>query len=220
MRFFTFRRAAVAARKAWQTVRFLAGKGYFLVGRPPIVAQGEAKNDTPFNRVVNRVLSSGYTTMYDSIDISQIPADAKAVAGYVGGKWPTFWKLAQRWPKANRVSVAVFASEDAECLDVELGDATVSQAPAWVRRQQKRGIIRPIVYTSADNAPALLKALAAAGIRRSEIRLWTAHYTNRVHLCGASCCSGLWTTADATQWWDRAYGRNLDVSICSPSFFK
>jgi hypothetical protein len=31
-----------------------------------------------------------FLTMFDSVTVSQIPAKAEAVAGYVGGHWPTF----------------------------------------------------------------------------------------------------------------------------------
>src|SRR6266487_4563491 len=75
------------------------------------------------------------------------------------------------------------AHADAQCLDVEPGDATNADAPAWVKRQIARGVYRPVVYTSLSNVNALLRALAAAGISRPQVRLWTAHYTGREHLC-------------------------------------
>jgi hypothetical protein len=66
---------------------------------------------------------------------------------------------------------------------------------------------------------AVLAALARAGIDRSQVRLWTAHYTGHAHLCTATCGFGFRWTADATQWTDRALGRNLDESVCTDSFF-
>lgn len=196
MRYFTFRKDALKVKQYWQKLRFAAGKGYYLVGvRPKQV------------------------TMYDSIDVHQIPADAQAVAGYVGGKWPTYHALEMKFPKAHRLSIAVFASEDADCLDVEPGDARIDQAAMWVKRQLARGVYRPVVYTSVSQAAGLLKALSQAGVARSEVRLWTAHYTFRPHRCSSKCGFGMWTTADATQWSDHALGRNLDASLCSPTFF-
>ena len=194
-KFYTFKKVALAHLRLGQKLGFLKGKGYFLFGR-----------------------RWGQITMYDSIDIRQIPLDAKAVAGYVNGHWPTYNSLA-KWAFADRLSIAVTASADADCLDVEQGDATVDQAAAWVKRQQARGVYRPVVYTSVSQAALLLRTLARAGISRNQIRLWTAHYTFKPHRCSSSCGFGFWGTADATQYTDHALGRNLDASLCSPSFF-
>jgi hypothetical protein len=157
--------------------------------------------------------------MYDDVTLSLIPANAPAVAGYVGGRWPTYHELATRFPHAKRLSIAVNAGEDAECLDVEPGDATVSQAAAWIKRQRNRGVKRPVVYCSVSQARGVVSALKAAGLGRSSYRLWTAHYTGRAHLCSSACGFGMPTTADATQWTDRALGRSLDESLCAHGFW-
>ena len=149
-------------------------------------------------------------TMYDSVDIGTVPGFAQAVAGYVGGNWPTYDGLVKRFPKAHHLSIAVNAGEDAECLDIETGDATPADAPNWVRRQHARGIKRPVVYANASTMPSVLNALSAARIGRNEYRVWTAHYTYRAHIEPGS---------DATQYTDKALGRNLDASLCSPTFF-
>lgn len=154
--------------------------------------------------------------MYDSITLDAIPAKPQAVAGYVNGRWPTFPELEKRWPQAARLSIAVTARANADCLDVENGDATPGQAPAWVKRQQARGIKRPVVYCSVSQAAAVLAALAKSGITRSQIRLWTAHYTGKAHRCDSAC--GLNGQADATQYTDKALGRNLDASLCAAGF--
>ena len=156
-------------------------------------------------------------TMYDSVSVGLIPPNAEAVAGYVGGYWTTFPELRGRFPHAQLVSIAVNASEDAECFDVENGDATPADAPAWFRRQTARGVKRPCLYTSLSNVNVLVRILESAGIHRNEYRLWVAHYTGRPHFCGPS--EGLVTNADACQYYDRALGRNLDVSICEDTFF-
>lgn len=163
-------------------------------------------------------------TMFDSVDVDQIPRDAVAVAGYTSGKWPTFPSLVAGWPNAKRLSIAVTARRDAECLDVEAGDARPDQAAAWVRRQQTRGVARPVLYTSVSVAQGLLDLLAEDGILRESVRLWTAHYTHVEHLCGPQCHDVhgrpyLRMPADATQWTDKALERNLDQSICTDDFF-
>lgn len=156
--------------------------------------------------------------MFDSIEISQIPAYADAVAGYVGGAWPTFSLLASAFPNAHRLSIAISASEDAEALDIETGDATPAQAPGWAKRQQARGVARPVLYANLSTMPAVLSELSAAGIPRSQVRLWSAHYGAGAHICGPSTC-GHGTAMDGTQWTDTALGRNLDQSLLSADFF-
>lgn len=157
--------------------------------------------------------------MFDSTTPDQIPASAPAVGGYVGGHWPTFKGLLVTFPHAKHLSIAVNAGEDAECLDIEKGDAVPAQAPAWVRRQLGRGVKRPVVYAAVSEMPAVLAALSAAGIPRKAVRLWTAHFTFHPHICNPGCGFGFKATADATQWTDHALGRNLDQSLCNKSFF-
>lgn len=159
--------------------------------------------------------------MFDDTDLSQIPANAPAVAGYTSGNWPTYWELAKRFPHAWKLSIAVSASHDADCLDVEAGDASPEQASAWVKRQIARGVKRPVVYCSVSGMDSLLELLAGAGISRDQVRVWTAHYTFAAHRCGPHSCGALSaTTADATQWTDQALGRVLDESLLTDGFFR
>lgn len=159
------------------------------------------------------------TRMYDAVTIENMPRDAKAVAGYTSGNWPTFPRLAAMFPHARRKSIAVNAAHDADILDVEAGDATPSQAPAWVKRQHARGLKKPGVYCSVSVAQTVVNLLAAAGIKRDQYVLWTAHYTFRAHLCDSRCGFGLRTKADATQFTDKALGRSLDESVTARSFW-
>lgn len=155
---------------------------------------------------------------YDSVDLSTIPADAQAVAGYVGGMWPNYGQVVRQWPHAHHLSIAINSAEQAECLDVEKGDATPEQAPAWFHEQIKRGVERPCLYASLSVCKeSLVPIMEAAGIHRAAYRLWSAHYTMSPHICGPS--EGLSEPADATQWTDRALGRNLDESLCSDGFY-
>jgi hypothetical protein len=198
MRFFTFRRDALRHKQPGQKLRFTRGRGYWL-----------------FGRILRR---KSDIAMFDSVDVSRIPRSAPAVAGYVNGHWPTFDQLARSFPHAHRLSIAVTANADAECLDVEAGDARIDQAPAWVKRQHSRGVHRPVVYTSVSMAARLMETLARAGVPRSAYRLWTAHYTGRPHRCTKKCGFGMSGKADATQFTNHP-GRNLDESRVSPTFF-
>jgi hypothetical protein len=158
--------------------------------------------------------------MFDAVEIDQIPGDASAVAGYVNGNYVTFGQLSVKFPKAHRLSIAVTAEADADALDVEPGDAVYGQVPAWYRRQKARGAARPVIYASVSlMTTGILPVLKQAGIARSDVRLWSAHYTYSPHLCGSASCGAMPVQADATQWTDQALGRNLDQSVLAADFF-
>jgi hypothetical protein len=93
------------------------------------------------------------TVMYDSVTVSAIPANAQAVAGYTAGRFLTFPTLVKQFPKARKLSIAVASRFDAECLDVEPGDATPDVAAGWVKRQQARGVKRPVVSGCPHPSP-------------------------------------------------------------------
>lgn len=165
-------------------------------------------------------------TMADDIYVANLPPGYGAYAGYVGGSWPTYssGQLGHRFPSSPLLSIAISASLDAACLDIESGDATASQAPSWVLRQIARGEHRPVVYSSISNMPNVLNALASAHISRSEVRLWSAHYEGQ-HICGPYSCKyqGAATpSCDGTQWTNTQPGLNgsqIDASILVPGFF-
>ena len=158
--------------------------------------------------------------MYDSVDVGQIPADAQAAAGYCDGRFANVAELRDRLPHAHILSIAVFAAHDADCLDIESGDATPGQAAGWYFMQKARGLARPCLYASASvMESAVVPAITAAGIPRSAVRLWSAHYTKHAHICGPSSCGLMSIEADACQYDDRAFGRDLDVSLVADDFF-
>lgn len=152
--------------------------------------------------------------MQDSIDVNQF-TNPKAVAGYTSGFWPTYPTLEKIYPDLPKLSYAVTASHDADALDVEPGDATPGEAAAWVRRQKARGVKKPAVYASVSMMPAVMAALSGAGISRSEYRVITAHYNGIAHRCTDTCGFGFHGEADATQYTDHGYGRNLDLNLCA-----
>lgn len=157
--------------------------------------------------------------MYDSIDLTQVPPNVLAVAGYVNGRWPTFARIVTQFPGAKHLSIDVNGSADADCLDIESGDAVNTDAPAWFYRQKASGRRVPKFYTSLSNAQALVDYLQSRGVARSQFGLWTAHYTYKAHRCSPACGFGFKGTADATQWSDRCFNRNLDVSLVAAEFF-
>jgi hypothetical protein len=163
-------------------------------------------------------------TMFDSTDISQLPSGSPAYAGYVDGAYANAAEIRAKFPQARVLGIAVFPWDDGDCLDVEATDATVGQAPAWVKRQHARGLARPAVYASASVMPSLWLALSGAGIARAAVRLWSAHYTGS-HICGPATCAfrdaqgRVVPACDGTQFTDTALGRNLDQSVLADDFF-
>ena len=157
--------------------------------------------------------------MFDDVDVALLPAGYDAYAGYVDGLYANLTQIKARFPDAHILTIAVRASDIAECLDIENGDATNAEAPAWFRLALAHGVTKPCLYTSAGNADALVADMNKAGIARSAYRLWTAHYTNVAHLCGPGTCHECQASADATQFTSHAQNKSLDESVCAGGFF-
>ena len=162
--------------------------------------------------------------MLDSIHPANMPNGADAYAGYVDGHGPTFQAVKARFgAHAHVLSIAVFPSGNAEALDIESGDATPAQAPAWTRRQHGRGVARPVLYASASVMGSVQSELHRAGLARSSYRLWSAHYNGHAHICGPDTCAYPGVPAcDGTQWRDSAPGNNgtlIDESLLAGNFF-
>lgn len=155
--------------------------------------------------------------MFDDVTVSLLPSGYSAYAGYADGIYANLTAIRARFPNAHILDIAVRSSVNATCLDVESGDATNAQAVGWVKAQHARGLVKPIVYTSAGNAQALINELANNGIARDTYLLWTAHYSGKSHICAKTGCG--YPNADGTQFTDRAMGRSLDESVVSDAFF-
>jgi hypothetical protein len=114
--------------------------------------------------------------MHDSITAADIPRDARMVAGYINGTW--VWSAADwaRFPNATKVRIATRANvNDGHVLDVEPGDATPAQAPAWVKMRRAAGV-DPTVYCNLSALPAVQAAFTAAGV--AQPHYWVARYDN------------------------------------------
>jgi hypothetical protein len=161
--------------------------------------------------------------MFDTIENDQFPSGAAAYAGYVDGglgDQPNYAFIVSAFPKALHLSIALFASDNADALDVEPGASTPAEVPGWCARQRARGITRPVVYASASTMnDDILPVLSGASIARSSVRLWTAHYGEGEHICGPDSCGALSENADGTQWTPTAGGLVLDQSLLLESFF-
>ena len=158
-------------------------------------------------------------TMFDDIDISKIPPDPEAVAGYVDGKWDNYNALVAKFPQAKHLSISVFPSDNAQCLDVETGDATIAEIYGWFTRQQAAKVWRPVVYSSVGNMDHVVATMTANKFPRASYRLWSAHYAAGQHICGPASCKLTGTAVDGTQWTSTARGESLDQSELAPDFF-
>lgn len=157
--------------------------------------------------------------MWDSVYAADIPltASPNALAGYVGGKYPSYKDLVAKFPHIPVLGIAVNSTQDAQCLDVEQYDATPAAVPGWLDRQTslKPGVTH-VIYASASVVPAVR---SAAGSRKYLI--WSAHYgwsgaPGGAHICGP--CG--YQPAHATQWWDHGpNGENVDQTLMTQEFF-
>jgi Putative peptidoglycan binding domain len=161
--------------------------------------------------------------MLDTAFNDQFVPGAAAYAAYIDGaigSQPNYAYIVATFPQARHLSIALFAADDADCLDVEPGAASPSGVLGWVQRQHARGIARPCIYASValmrDEIIPLIAPGAAAGW---DLRLWTAHYGQGEHVCGPGTCGELPADADGTQWTDNAMGRVLDQSLLLDDFF-
>lgn len=114
--------------------------------------------------------------MYDAVTASHIPAGAALVAGYVNGKYANIPALRARFPRAVIVGISVSASANAGVvLDVERGDATAAQAPAWVKMRRRAGF-DPTVYCSASVLADVVAAFRHADV--DQPHYWIAKWDN------------------------------------------
>lgn len=158
-------------------------------------------------------------TLYDSITLSNIPSAAPAIAGYVDGRWQTWGEVLRRWPRARHVSITATGRLEADVVDCEQDDATIAGALQWVRRMHALGHHAPGVYADLDTWVHGLQAALVSEFKRDQYRVWTAHYTHGWHRCGTHCDARFTLIPDATQFTDRALGRELDCSAALTTFF-
>jgi hypothetical protein len=148
--------------------------------------------------------------MFDSVDPAAFPDPAEVpfdvTAGYVNGRWPSSVGIKARFPDLPHLSIAVTVAADADCLDIEPGDATAEQAPAWLDRQYARGMARPVIYCGISSIAAVRRAVGSR-----PFWWWSANWTRVPHIDPG---------ADATQWDDKGpNGENVDQSQVSPAFY-
>jgi LysM repeat protein len=140
--------------------------------------------------------------MYDSVTVTDIPATAKLVAGYVDGRYNNINALHRRFPHAVVVGIATNAhTNDGHVLDVETGDATPKEAVQWVVMRRHAGK-DPSVYCNASAWPHVKAAFKAAHV--NEPHYWIAQWDG-----SAKVPEG----AVAKQYKDAEPGHHYDTSV-------
>lgn len=158
-------------------------------------------------------------TFYDAVNADAVPQAADAVAGYVDGRFRSLPALRRRNPGALWLSICVGVASQAMVLDVEAGDATPDAAVEWIKEMHGRGVQRPCIYCSLATVPALEAVLRAHQLARNSIRLWTAHWTGKAHICSNACGVTMLEGPGATQFLNDEH-HGYDVSLTSREWFK
>ena len=94
------------------------------------------------------------------------------------------------FPKAHVIEIDVDGQGIGHAGDFEAGDMPYAEAGSWVKRRIEVGVARPVIYFQVSAWRPVMESLAAAGVQRHHVRLWTAHYNGRPHLCSEACNFG------------------------------
>jgi hypothetical protein len=119
--------------------------------------------------------------MLDSATPEAIPDSAPMVAGYVNGRyaWPkAAWERFADRP-AVRINVTGDPAAGGDALDVETGDATPADAPAWYDARKAAGAKNLAIYCSRDTLPAVNQHMGARRFFR-----WVATLDGTCHIDG------------------------------------
>ncbi len=170
-------------------------------------------------------------TMFDTVNDpggTFAGLEVEAIAAYGNGKFANFKSAKKQFPAAHVLKIDVSGEGIGNVGDFEAGDIPYAEAGSWAKGRIEAGVHRPVVYFSVSNWGAVMASLAAAGLKKSDVRIWTAHYNGVAHLCSAKCGFGVTGRAHATQWGsadahgtlpDPYNGRVIDVSKTSKAFF-
>jgi hypothetical protein len=170
-------------------------------------------------------------TMFDTVgDPAQTFHGLKveAIAAYGNGRFANYAAAKREFPNVPILEIDVSGQGIGNAGDFEAGDMPYNEAGRWAEGRIKAGVHRPVIYFSVGNWNAVHSSLEAAGLHIGDVRIWTAHYTGKPHLCSSQCGFGHDPNrhADATQWGTPGElpapyaGRNIDVSETSATFFQ
>jgi hypothetical protein len=113
----------------------------------------------------------------DSTIAADIPVQGTQLAmGYVNGRYAWSVQDWARFPDAGHVTIDVNGhAPTADVLDVESGDASVSQAPSWAKLHNRASSFPAVIYCSRDILTPLFNAMDANGLRIGhDFKIWIA----------------------------------------------
>lgn len=151
-----------------------------------------------------------------------------AVAAYGNGDYANFKAAKKQFPDVHVLEIDVMGEGVGNVGDFESGAMAYAKAGKWAKKRIEAGVRRPVIYFSAAFWGEIMQSLKAAGLTRKDVRIWTAHYTGKEHICSPKCGLGITGKADATQWGSPPpigklpppyEGHHLDVSKTGPGFF-
>lgn len=140
--------------------------------------------------------------MGDSTTAGNIPSWVDVEAGYVDGKYQSYYGLD---PRKKRVSITTNGIKPADIGDIEKYDLSITDAPRILGKGSWG------LYISVSRVRTLLQV-----VPRASFKLLTAHYGAGEHICNPSCYRGMPTWADGTQWIDHG---SWDQSLLLDTFF-
>jgi hypothetical protein len=151
----------------------------------------------------------------------------EAVAAYANGSTANYRVAKREFPHVPVLEIDVVNDGVGDVGDFEPLDISTAHAGSWAQNRIAAGIVRPVLYFSVSQWVEIMSSLRSAGLRRRDVRIWTAHYNGRPHLCSAACGFGVKGAADATQWGSSDFAgtlpapylhRVIDVSLTSAHF--
>src|SRR3954447_21717089 len=123
-----------------------------------------------------------------------------AVAAYGNGSYTNYDVARRQFPRLRLLEIDVSGAGIGNAGDFEPGDMSYAHAGRWAKARLAAGVWRPVLYFSVSHWQEVMRSLADFGVPRSDVRIWTAHYTGKEHRCSSACGFGVTGSADATQW--------------------
>ena len=153
---------------------------------------------------------TNWVTVYDSVNVAAIPADAKVILGYVDGSDPeiagNYAAVVKRFPHAHVVSVTTTGRNPAMMCDCEKYDLSPAMVRTWANNGLYCGPL-PLVYASVSRYSRVRSAMTPL-----QWTWWAADWTGTPHLVDRS---------SATQYADPATsGGDYDLSVMMPGLFE
>jgi hypothetical protein len=155
-------------------------------------------------------------SQYDAVTLANVPKDARAVACYVNGAYANHDEAKRRFPDALITTITVNFSAIGDAADFETGDFAIADGPKYFRLfKAERPHDKPVLYMPASWMPEFNATMRAAGIKKRQYILWSAHWEGK-HICGPKTCGE--SKADGTQW--TTHDERVDESKLRPSYWR